>query len=161
MVLSSGLPILIYPWDTFLKTGFSEAELKGFGASDAAEQEGRSASATLAARLLFREMRHFATPEACLGDAGAVAAAILSGTENITSRRLHVAMELQGTHTRGMTVCDIRGFVHPPDEPMKSANADVIMDVKVSAIKDLFSRWVLSDRASPIPTVDRRMMRTV
>ena len=45
-------------------------------------------------RLLYREMRHFKISAACIGDAGAVAAALLP--EALTVQRLHVAVELQG-----------------------------------------------------------------
>eukprot|EP00929_Paragymnodinium_shiwhaense_P089054 TRINITY_DN49313_c0_g1_i1.p1 TRINITY_DN49313_c0_g1~~TRINITY_DN49313_c0_g1_i1.p1 ORF type:complete len:369 (-),score=69.19 TRINITY_DN49313_c0_g1_i1:420-1469(-) len=156
IVLNSGLPILMYPWDAFLKVQFAPEELLAFGAADvdasgsAVERQAKVKAAEtaqapwslLASRLLYREMRHFKINGACIGDAGAMAAALLP-PEALTTRRLHVDVELQGKRTRGMTVCDLRTFVDPPDEPQLPANADVVMDLDVAAVKDLFSRCVL------------------
>ena len=54
--------------------------------------------ARLGARLLLRDMRHWSMAEAQIGDAGAVAAVIDPSV--LTTRRLHVAMELNGLRDR-------------------------------------------------------------
>lgn len=149
MVLSSGLPLLIYPWDVFLKVGYTEGELRAMGIADvdaggAGAETGppRHPASVLAGRLFYREMRRFKTSQGTLGDAGAVAAALKP--EALTVRKLHVAVELHGGLTRGMTVCDLREFVDPPDEPQRPANAEVVMDVDAEALKELFTRHVLA-----------------
>mmetsp|Transcript_7672 Transcript_7672/g.24433 ORF Transcript_7672/g.24433 Transcript_7672/m.24433 type:complete len:98 (-) Transcript_7672:44-337(-) len=79
-----------------------------------------------------------------IGDAGAVAAALKPGA--LKTRRLAVAVELQGSHTRGMTACDLRGFVHPPDEPQEPPNAEVVVDLDAGAIKAFFAEHVLTSQ---------------
>eukprot|EP00927_Polykrikos_kofoidii_P056958 TRINITY_DN51054_c0_g1_i1.p1 TRINITY_DN51054_c0_g1~~TRINITY_DN51054_c0_g1_i1.p1 ORF type:complete len:390 (+),score=70.85 TRINITY_DN51054_c0_g1_i1:24-1172(+) len=162
IVLTSGVPLLLYPLDAYLKVHFTAAELEALGVSNVdaqmpADMDGsdgvrvsasnriplvRSQWSSLAGRLLYREMRHFKMSTAGLGDAGAVAAALLPGALKL--RRVHVAVEMQGARTRGMTVCDLRSFVSPPDEPQMPANADVVVDVDAAAIKALFARCVLA-----------------
>lgn len=46
--------------------------------------------------------------EAMIGDAGAVAVVIDPASCVSKMRRMHVAMEMRGQHTRGMTVVDPR-----------------------------------------------------
>lgn len=141
IVLSSGLPLLLYPWDVFLKVGYSKEELQAFGFESVDAAGSHHPAACLAGRLLCREIAHFGADEAFIGDAGAVMAALQASA--ITTRRLPIAVELQGSHTRGMTVCDLRCQVHPPDEPKKPANAEVVVDVDVAAFKALFTSHVL------------------
>ena len=43
-----------------------------------------------------------------------------SGPEGVVTKELHVAVELTGTHTRGMTVADLREEVFPPDRPKQA-----------------------------------------
>jgi len=159
IVLTSGLPLLMYPWDVFLKVGYSATDLSALGVADVDAGEadnGRPSWSMLAGRLLYREMHHFKIPESMIGDAGAVAAALLP--EALTIKRLHVAMELAGSTTRGMTVCDLRTFVDAPDEAMKERNVDVVMDVKVHDIKAYFSRWAFGD-AELLPNEDKPAKR--
>merc|ERR1711972_925203 len=91
--------------------------------------------------------------EAMIGDAGAVAAVVKGSA--LTIRSLHVAVELHGVHTRGMTVCDLRAFAHPPDKPQEPANADVVVDVDVPTLKGVFSRHVLRGDAITKISPDR------
>jgi inosine-uridine nucleoside N-ribohydrolase len=92
--------------------------------------------------LLYRELRYFKIAAASIGDAGAVACALLPSAA--TTKRMRVSVELQGNQTRGMTVCDLPTFVDLSDEPQQPANTDVVVDVDASKIKDYFARWVLA-----------------
>mmetsp|Transcript_99220 Transcript_99220/g.289544 ORF Transcript_99220/g.289544 Transcript_99220/m.289544 type:complete len:350 (-) Transcript_99220:26-1075(-) len=164
MVLGSGLPLLIYPWDVFLKVGFTKQELLALDVADAegarAGEGERPAWSLLAGRLLWRELQHFGVEETMIGDAGALAAVLRPGA--VKTKRLHVAVELQGSLTRGMTACDLRGFAHPPDEPKRPANAEVVVDLDARAIKAFFAEHVLSPpeqedgRRSGTPAAKRR-----
>jgi len=147
IVLTSGLPLLIYPWDVFLKPQYSCKELAELGIHDDAGTCSQLPSwSQLAVRLLRFLMRTFESDQATIGDAGAVAVALLP--DAVTLRKLPMQMELHGSSTRGMTVCDLRPLElpmlegsDPPDPP----NARVVMDLNVDAIKSFFTRHVLKD----------------
>ena len=73
-----------------------------------------------------------------IGDAGAVAS-MLVAPEALRVRRLHVAVELAGGRTRGMTVCDGRSEVCEPDGAMLEPNVDVIVGVDAEALKRVYT----------------------
>ena len=75
-------------------------------------------------------------------DAGAVAAVI--APEAVSTKHMHVAVELQGRHTRGMTVVDPRDEVFPPDLPKQPPNVHVVVDVDAEALKRVYREAVLS-----------------
>lgn len=179
IVLSSGLPILIYPWDVFLQVAYSREELRAVDGGTGEESPASVANGhakrtapeafpeqqgpwcTLALRILRAMMKKFGDCGGQIGDAGAVACA-LHPAGAATVRRLHVAMELQGARTRGMTVCDLRGEVHPPDDPAETANVDVITEVSVGEIKRFFSEHVFGKAAAKevdeiAPLVSKRL----
>jgi len=169
MVLTSGVPILLYPWDVFLKVGFTSQELSNFGIEDndaaSAQTQGRTSrhpQSLLAGRLMYRELRHFKVDTAMIGDAGAVAAALLP--EALTVRQLNVSVELHGERTRGMTVCDIRSFADAPDEPLGKPNADVVVDVDSAKLKSFFAQCVFGlheDKRSYMGEGSRGKKRTL
>jgi hypothetical protein len=68
--------------------------------------------------------------------------AAVSCTEVVT-KRMHVAVELKGEHTRGMTVCDLRPCVFAPDKPCGPLNVDVVVDVDGPALAQLYANRVL------------------
>ena len=168
IVLSScGVPVLMYTWDVYLKVAFDVPELQAYGCCSPMQSkwEGRGGEVTphdtednttaeakvvyqktapswtqLSTRLLLRDMQHFNMTSAQIGDAGAVAA-VLCG-DAIQTRHLHVAVELQGTHTRGMTVCDIRQGVFPPDRPQEPPNVYVAVNVDAKALKAIYASVV-------------------
>lgn len=151
IVLRSGVPILIYPWDVYEKLIYTRVELLQLGIPhpssarpDDGERPDRDSASALAGRILHREMDHFDMTWANIGDAGAVAAAL--ERQAVTTRRLHVDVELTGSRTRGMTVCDLRGPTFPPDEPKEPENADVVVGVDVEVLKGLFTQRVLRAR---------------
>ena len=110
---------------------------------------GSIGAAVLAQRLLLREMRHFEMASAQIGDAGAVAALLLP--EAVETRRMHVTVELAGQKTRGMTVCDQRAFVSPPDAPKGEENVDVVVNVDAERLKKLFADYLLNPWAAAEP----------
>jgi inosine-uridine nucleoside N-ribohydrolase len=90
----------------------------------------------------MRDMRHWSMESAQIGDAGAVVAALRP--DAVTVRRMNVAVETRGLHSRGMTVCDPRAFSTEPDRPIGPANASVCVDVDAAAIKRAFAETVLT-----------------
>lgn len=141
IVLSSCLPILMYPWDVFLKPQFSDPELArmGFGG-------GSPPWCLLANKLLRFLMKVFNSDSATIGDAGAVVAALLPSA--LTVKQMHVEMELQGAKTRGMTVCDMRPSGAGP-ESGAIGKVSVVTDVDAAAIKEFFKRHVLTPGREP------------
>lgn len=79
--------------------------------------------------------------------------------DSVKWEKHHVAVELQvrkwywtcllstfvnqGSRTRGMTVCDLRPEVYPPDEPKLPENVYVAVDLDASALKECFAKTVL------------------
>eukprot|EP00041_Stephanoeca_diplocostata_P021935 m.518748 g.518748 ORF g.518748 m.518748 type:complete len:283 (+) comp21943_c0_seq3:2175-3023(+) len=102
----------------------------------------------VAGRLLHRELRHWKdADEALIGDAGAVAIVIDASLG--TYKDYSVRMELQGQHTRGMTVLDPRRWepVHP-DTPMLPKNVAVVVAVDAARMKQLYTDTVLVSEPS-------------
>jgi pyrimidine-specific ribonucleoside hydrolase len=95
----------------------------------------------LTAHIFHFLVRNFGRPDVSIGDAGCVASVIDQG--GLTIARLPVAVELHGTHTRGMTVVDRRRRDsverHAPDD---AANADVALDVDIDFYRRLFREAV-------------------
>lgn len=147
IVLSSGLPILMYTWDVYTKLIHTTDMMRGMGIMDVdlGEQEegsaARSSWSRLASRLIYRDIRHWGGTEAMVGDAGAVAAVIAPSA--VTSRKMNVRVELQGGITRGMTVVDPRENVSPPDVPVLAPNVDVAVDIDVAALLKVYNDTVL------------------
>jgi pyrimidine-specific ribonucleoside hydrolase len=162
VVLTSGLPILMYTWDMYLTVEVSGADLDAMGlgasvdltaprsgwagASDAASSGSvghfLDGACCLGARLLHRDMKHWAMTSVMVGDAGAVAAVLLPGA--VTTRRMHVGVELTGTLTRGMTVCDQRPVVFEPDRARGPLNVDVVVAVDGAALARHYALRVLA-----------------
>lgn len=172
IVLSScGVPVMMYTWDVYLKVAFGVPELVGYGccrplvpaqggndqarvaeegdngkdsrhspASMAVHDETKPPWTQLSTRLLLRDMKHFDVPSAYIGDAGAVAAVLCE--DAVRTRHLHVAVELEGKHTRGMTVVDVRGEVFPPDLPKKAPNVHVVVEVDAKAVNSVYASAV-------------------
>eukprot|EP00040_Diaphanoeca_grandis_P039472 m.259149 g.259149 ORF g.259149 m.259149 type:complete len:334 (-) comp37622_c0_seq1:206-1207(-) len=146
IVFTSGLRLQMYTWDMFVKVAYSPADVAALGIVNVDDGEvdvitTRSPWAKLAGRLLHREFRHWKMEEAMIGDAGAVAAVIQP--ESVTFRKMNVRIELQGTHTRGMTVADCRPFVTEPDLAVGPLNVEVAVDVDVKAVLKLYTETVL------------------
>ena len=106
----------------------------------------QSSWSMLSTKLLIRDMKHHTMTSAQIGDAGAVAAIIAPSA--LTTRDMNVCIELQGKHTRGMTVCDPREFSIAPDLPISQANVSVCIDVDARLIKEVFTSTLFSRRTS-------------
>eukprot|EP00039_Didymoeca_costata_P005629 m.83213 g.83213 ORF g.83213 m.83213 type:complete len:345 (+) comp12908_c0_seq2:2036-3070(+) len=152
VVLSSDLPVYMYTWDMYLRVGFQKTELQDWGlvqnmrdivhgGSENALAEEMSTTAVTSVRLLLRDMEHFKIEEALIGDAAVIASLICP--DSVKWEKHHVAVELQGSRTRGMTVCDLRPEVYPPDEPKLPENVYVAVDLDASALKECFVKTVL------------------
>ena len=102
IVFGSGIPILLYIWDVFIKVAFVRSEIGSFSNSS-------NNSVALAGNLLMSMLDRFGRPKTSIGDAGAVACIL--NPNAITAKQLPVAVELSGKYTRGQTVVDQR----PPD----------------------------------------------
>ena len=165
ILLTSGVEVLMYTWDVYLEVDFSWRELLELGCAaqsagdDAGAEEaepepppdgvgvaeGAPSWSAASTRLLLRDMRHWGAPAAQIGDAGAVAAVVRP--DAVTTRRMHVAVEMRGELTRGMTVVDPRAEVTEPDRPKAEPNVEVCVCVDAAAIKQVFAAAVL-ERAS-------------
>lgn len=155
IVLGCGIPITMYTWDMFLKVQITREELKAMGLPGAGVESvlrNDERCRSLGGRLLHRDMDHFGMESACIGDAGAVAVLVCPSVA--TTQDMHVAVELAGTHTRGMTVCDLREFVCEPDQPRQPSNVTVVTDVNNDAVSRLFCQRVL-DRGLPARTTNK------
>ena len=134
IVFGSGIPVLLYIWDVFIRVAFVRSEIESFSSSS-------NKSVALAGELLASMLNRFGRPKTSIGDAGAVAC-ILNASA-ITTKQLPVAVELSGKYTRGQTVIDQR----PPDlakleegglqVPMPNT-IGVVVDVDVNRLRDTF-----------------------
>jgi len=103
IVLTSGVDILMYTWDVYLKVeitredliraGLVTPEFQGRAQDNFVHSSSDSGARTLGGRLLCRDMDHFDMQSAQIGDAGAVAVVVLPFAAR--SQPLHVAMELK------------------------------------------------------------------
>ena len=134
IVFGSGIPILLYIWDVFIKVAFVRSEIESFSNSS-------NDSVALAGNLLMSMLDRFGRPETSIGDAGAVACILNANA--ITAKQLPVAVELSGKYTRGQTVVDQR----PPDlADLEEGDLQVVMpntirvvvDVDVNGLRDTF-----------------------
>jgi pyrimidine-specific ribonucleoside hydrolase len=99
MVLSSGLPTLLYPLDVFRRIAFTRAECEGMMAAI-------DPSAQLAGAILRHSCDYWGSEAGLIGDAGAVATVI--APEGYRSGVYPITVELAGGATRGQTVVDRR-----------------------------------------------------
>ncbi len=79
----------------------------------------------------------------------AVSSAAAAAKQAVTLQAMHVAVEVVGTHTRGMTVCDQRPVVFEPDVPKQASNVDVCVDLDADAFKKLYAERVLCPPSLP------------
>ena len=158
ILLTSGVNVVMYTWDVYLQVDYSLQELYNLRVAKAApphssDQQGKGEAlavessslpgwAELSTRLLLRDIQHWDSPTAQIGDAGAVAI-VIAGENSYQSRQMHVAVEMHGVVTRGMTVVDPRAVATEPDRQIEPANATVLLSVDAEAIKSVFSGAVL------------------
>jgi len=134
IVFSSGVDIVMYGLDVYSKLTFTPEEVDEFLNSP-------NPWAQFSGKLMTFDLMTFGLTYAGIGDAGAVISTIIP--EFITTTHLHVTVELQGYHTRGMTVADKRFLVIAPDKPKVLPNVHVIQDINVGEFKKLFKDTLL------------------
>jgi pyrimidine-specific ribonucleoside hydrolase len=146
IVFRSGVPILMYGLDVFREVTFHQDEVSRWFASpgELAARRCPDTVPALAAHIFHFLVRNFGRPDVSIGDAGCVASVIDQG--GLTTAHLPVAVELHGTHTRGMTVVDRRprdhAHRHAPDG---AANAEVALDVDIDFYRRLFREAIVRD----------------
>jgi pyrimidine-specific ribonucleoside hydrolase len=118
------IPVTMYGLDVFYApriTLETARTLAAPGGHDAAE---------LAGRLIEFQCERFGSPDATIGDAGAVCAVLEPA--GVRRERLPVRVELAGTWSRGRTIVDPRdwsgGLAHDPHGPARST-IDVCLEV--------------------------------
>jgi len=129
IVFSSGIEIVMYGLDVYSKMSFTPQEIKEFLSST-------NPWAQFSGRLMLFELETFNLSAAGIGDAGAVISVALP--EAITTQHHYVTIELQGYHTRGMTVVDKRTLIIEPDKPKILPNIYVVTDINVAQFKQFF-----------------------
>jgi pyrimidine-specific ribonucleoside hydrolase len=127
-----GVPVTMYGLDVFgdVRVGLDAARELAARADPAAR---------LAGELIDFQCRRFGTPDATIGDAGAVCA--VADPEGLRTRRLPVRVELAGTWTRGQTVVDQRleglDLAHDP-HGIAPTLVDVAVGVDAPRFADLW-----------------------
>ncbi|MEJ2577866.1 MAG: nucleoside hydrolase [Kineosporiaceae bacterium] len=97
----AGVPVTMYGLDVFGQVRVTGEEADRLAASP-------DPAARLGGRIVRFQCERFATPDATIGDAGAVCA--VARPEGLATRALPVRVELSGTWTRGQTVVDQRDW---------------------------------------------------
>jgi pyrimidine-specific ribonucleoside hydrolase len=129
IVFSSGVEIVMYGLDVYSKMSFTPNEIREF-------LESPNPWAQFSGKLMSFDLATFGLSAAGIGDAGAVITVALP--EYTTFQHLHVTIELQGYHTRGMTVVDKRSIVVEPDKPKMLPNIHVVTNIDVDQFKKFF-----------------------
>jgi len=133
-----GVPVTMYGLDVFYDVRVDQGQAAELAASDLP-------AARLAGQLVDFQCRRFESPDATVGDAGAVCAVV--DPDGLTTRRLPVRVELAGTWTRGQTVVDQRDWqgdlAHDP-HGLAVAVIDVALGVDGRRYADLWRRTVSS-----------------
>lgn len=145
IVFRSGVPITMYGLEPFYRVAVDEATLiRLVGSADPGAQ--------VAGRLLQHSARMGGDDEripagcaACIGDAGAVCAAIDPGA--LVTRSAPVQVVLDGTVARGQTLVDYRTGPEPerPDTTTGRGLVDVVFDVDGPRYRDLFLETVFPE----------------
>jgi pyrimidine-specific ribonucleoside hydrolase len=138
IVLASGLPIRLYPWDIFQRVRFTRTEC-------ARLMEKDDPAAQMAGRILRHSCDFFRMESALIGDAGAVATLIDPG--GATFARYPISVELCGRASRGMTVIDRRSVearqrLEGEWWATSAAEVDVCVDVDVERYRRLFAHTI-------------------
>jgi inosine-uridine nucleoside N-ribohydrolase len=107
---------------------------------------GNRTGAVLADLLAFyrgRTQQRMGAPFAFVHDACAIAA--VAEPDIVAAEAMHVAIELTGRHTYGMTVCDRRWEGR---EPIPGVTPEANVAVGMTLDRDRFWRWVLDTLAT-------------
>lgn len=135
VVFASGVPIRMMGYNVTRQTGFNRADVQRLRAS------GRRVAGAIADLMDFylgRQQRVYGLDVAPMHDVCALVPYV--APELVTYVDASVQIELHGTHTRGMTVCDLRGVRPGSTEQIKApanANAKVALAARERALIDL------------------------
>jgi pyrimidine-specific ribonucleoside hydrolase len=131
------IPVVMYGLDVFYDVRVTReraAQLTAIGGRGPAE---------LAGRLIDFQCGRFGQPDATIGDAGAVCAAI--DRAGLTTTRLPVRVELAGTYSRGRTIVDRRDWsgdvAHDP-HGLAPTSVEVALSVDAGRYAELWLRTV-------------------
>ena len=131
------IPVVMYGLDVFYDVRVSReqaTELMAVGGRGPAE---------LAGRLIDFQCRRFGQPDATIGDAGAVCAAI--DRAGLRTTRLPIRVELAGTYSRGRTIVDRRDWsgdlAHDP-HGLAPTSVEVALSVDADRYVELWLRTV-------------------
>jgi len=139
-----GVPVTMYGLDVFYDVRVSAEDAAALVA-----QGGRGA-AELAGRLVAFQCERFGTPDATIGDAGAVCAVI--ARDGLRTERLPVRVELAGTWSRGRTIVDRRDWsgdlAHDP-HGQAPTRVDVALEVDAARYAQLWLATVGGRAVAP------------
>jgi pyrimidine-specific ribonucleoside hydrolase len=135
IVFTSGVEIVMYPWDVFERFNLPRSVAERLADSSLPH-------ARLVGQIMLSELNRFKSDTASMGDAGTIV--YLLDPDAATIERRHVSVELAGKHTRGMTVVDLRPVVHPPDEESGPPNVSVVSAIDAERFRATFLRYVLA-----------------
>ena len=127
------VPVTMYGLDVFYDVRVTSAEATTLAKS-------RSPSGRLAGALIAFSCKRFGTPDATIGDAGAVCAVLDPAGLHTTALPVHV--ELAGARTRGQTVVDRRAWAGDLSHDALGGEP-AIVDVALSVDGDRYRRlWL-------------------
>ena len=124
-VFNSGVPIRMVGLNVTRRTGFNRADI------DAMKAGGRKVASTIADLMAFylaRQRERHGLDVAPMHDVCAIVPYV--DPTLIEYRHTRVDIELAGTHTRGMTVCDLRPARLSAAQDQPAPNALVAIDAK-------------------------------
>jgi pyrimidine-specific ribonucleoside hydrolase len=136
IVFGSGVPATMYGLEPFYKVAVDGQRIAALAASEQprAQFAGRMLQHLA---LMTADEDRLATPEtACIGDAGAVCAAIDPG--GVLTVRTPVQVALDGTVARGQTVVDLRPGAAEALRAGGRGLVEVVHDVDAERYRDLF-----------------------
>ncbi|MSQ18946.1 MAG: nucleoside hydrolase [Betaproteobacteria bacterium] len=135
IVFECGAPIRMMGYNVTRETGFTHADIERL------KQSGKQVAGTIANLMAFyldRQERIYGLTVAPMHDVCALIPYVVP--ELITDINTSVRVELAGTHTRGMTVCDLRGVRPGSTQKITAAtrvNARVALSAQSRALIDL------------------------
>lgn len=135
IVFASGVPIRMMGYNVTRQTGFNRADV------DRLRDSSRRVASTVADLMDFylsRQQRVYGLDVAPMHDVCALVPYV--APELVTYVDTAVQIELHGTHTRGMTVCDLRGVRPGSTEQIKApanTNAKVALAARERALIEL------------------------
>jgi inosine-uridine nucleoside N-ribohydrolase len=130
-VFNSGIPIRMVGLNVTRRTGFDQADVQRMKGS---QRKVASVIADLMAFYLARQRERYGLDVAPMHDVCAIIPYVDATLLEYADARVDI--ELTGTHTRGMTICDLRAQVGSTADDRLAANAQVAIDSKSRQLID-------------------------